>query len=48
MGSNDDMVLGLKHAQQQLLAYMQAHSRLIIFEGLFFILLGAVLNYFNK
>lgn len=40
MSSNDNIVLELKHAQQQLLAYMQTHWRLILFEGIFFILLG--------
>ena len=40
MSGTDDIVMDLKQAQQQLLAYMQAHWRLILFEGLFFILLG--------
>ena len=40
MSDTDDIVTDLKQAQQQLLAYMQAHWRLILFEGIFFILLG--------
>jgi len=40
MSDTDDIVMDLKHAQQQLLAYMQAHWRLFLFEGIFFVLLG--------
>lgn len=40
MRNTDDIVTELKHVQQQLLDYMQAHWRLFLFEGIFFILLG--------
>lgn len=40
MSNTDNIVTDLKHAQQQMLSYMQAHWRLFIFEGIFFILLG--------
>ncbi len=41
MSNTDNVVTDLKHAQQQILAYMQAHWRLFLFEGIFFILLGS-------
>lgn len=40
MRNTDEMVTELKHVQQQMLDYMQAHWRLFLFEGIFFILLG--------
>jgi uncharacterized membrane protein HdeD (DUF308 family) len=40
MSNTDDIVTDLKQAQQQILAYMQAHWRLFLVEGIFFILLG--------
>lgn len=35
MSNTDNIVTDLKHAQQQILAYMQAHWRLFLFEGIF-------------
>jgi uncharacterized membrane protein HdeD (DUF308 family) len=40
MKDTDEIVTELKHVQQQMLDYMQAHWRLFLFEGIFFILLG--------
>lgn len=40
MGNTNDIVTDLQQAQQQILAYMQAHWRLFLVEGIFFILLG--------
>jgi uncharacterized membrane protein HdeD (DUF308 family) len=40
MSNTDNIATDLKHAQQQILAYMQTHWRLFLFEGIFFILLG--------
>jgi uncharacterized membrane protein HdeD (DUF308 family) len=40
MKNADDIVNEFKHLQQQMLDYMQAHWRLFLFEGIFFILLG--------
>jgi uncharacterized membrane protein HdeD (DUF308 family) len=40
MKNTDDILTELKQAQQQMLDYMQAHWRLFLFEGFFFILLG--------
>jgi uncharacterized membrane protein HdeD (DUF308 family) len=40
MGNTDNIVTDLIHTQQQMLAYMQLHWRLSLFEGIFFILLG--------
>ena len=40
MRNTDDIMTELKHMQQQTLVYMQAHWRLFLFEGIFFILLG--------
>ena len=41
MSNTDFIVTDLKHAQQQMLDYMETHWRLMLFEGLFFILLGS-------
>jgi uncharacterized membrane protein HdeD (DUF308 family) len=40
MKNTDDILTDIKQVQQQMLAYMQAHWRLFLFEGFFFILLG--------
>jgi uncharacterized membrane protein len=40
MRNTDDIFTDLQHTQQQMLAYMQLHWRLSLFEGIFFILLG--------
>lgn len=40
MKNTDDILTELKHAQKQIMDYMQAHWRLFFFEGFFFILFG--------
>ena len=40
MNNADNIMTDLKDAQHQLLDYMQSHSRLFLWEGLLFILLG--------
>lgn len=40
MNNTDTLTTELKQAQQKMLDYMQAHWRLFLFEGIFFILFG--------